>query len=176
MAYQSFEIDTSTEDAKEWSGEGGDFAPNVDPGEYTLEITDLQQDTSKKGNSMIVAEFTVVDGDFAGQKLKGWYALTDKAMGRIKQLQIACGARLDKIRGDELIAAKIRATVIHEPGQPQFNPDGTPKTDANGVPYEPRMFCKVLNERPLEEKPAQQVAPPPVARKGTNAAPASRRA
>lgn len=173
MAYVPFEIDQSTEDVKEFDGQN--FGPNVPPGEYILSIVGLEQDTSKAGNPMIVVEFSVADGDYAGQTLKGWYTLTDKAMGRIKKLQMACGARLDKIRSEELMGATLRATVVHEPGKPQFNPDGTPKADANGVPYPPSIFCKVLNERPVEE-PKQEAAPPPPVTRKTNAAPAARRA
>jgi hypothetical protein len=173
MAYVPFEIDQSTEDVKEFSGEGN-FAPNVDPGEYLLDITGLEQSTSKKGNSMIVVEFTVADGSFAGEKLTGWYALTDKALGRIKRLQIACGARLDRIRSEELMGARIRATVVHEDGQQQVGPDGQPKADANGVPYPPRTFCKVLNERPVEEPKQEAAPPPPVTRKGNSTTPTRR--
>jgi hypothetical protein len=166
MAYVPFEIEQDLTEVKEFGGEG-DLPPSVPPGEYALDIVGLVQDTSKKGNSMIVVDFAVAEGEFAGQQLKGWYTLTDKALGRIKKLQMACGARLDKIRSEEIMGARILATVVHEPGQLQTNPDGTPKADANGVPYAPRIFAKVLNERQLEAVAQQQVpaAAPPVTRK-----------
>jgi hypothetical protein len=163
MSQQSvdFEIDIDTTNVKEFGGES--FAPEVPPGEYVLDLVEIEQKTSKAQNSMLVVTFEVAEGEFAGKKLTGWYTLTDKAMGRIKKLQIACGARLDKIRTSELRGARIIATVIHEEGKPMPKPDGTM--------YPPSIFAKVQSERPLEDVQAQPepVAPPPVARGGKGA-------
>lgn len=183
--HESVEIDMdlSSEEIKDWSGEG--FGPpDVPPGEYVLDIVAAYTKSSKNNNPMVVVEFQVADGEFAGKQLTGWYTLTDAARGRIKRLMMAVGARLDKIRTDELLGGKLRATITHEPGQTPTNPDGTVKTGSDGQPLAPRLFAKVLNERPTEEaeKHAQKAAapnPPPVTR-GTNNAkattPATRRA
>jgi hypothetical protein len=121
---------------------------------------------------MIVLTFEVAEGEFAGKQLTGWYTLTDKAVGRIKKLQIACGARLDAIRSSEIRGARIRATVVHQEGEQRPRADGTL--------FPPRIFAKVVNERPLEEaQPQPAAAPPPVTRGGSaknNAGSAVRRA
>jgi hypothetical protein len=172
--HDSFEIDmdNSSEEIKEWSGEG--FGPpEVPPGEYVVDVLSVGQKTSKaKGTPMLEVEFEVAEGDFAGKKLSNNYVLTDAARGRIKKLQNACGARLDKIRSDELRGARIRVTVTHNPGNQQLGPDGNPKCDANGVPYPPRTFANVTNERALEEVKKEAPAAPPVTR-GKNSAPAA---
>lgn len=167
-----FEIQMDLTNVQEFGGDGGG-EPEVPPGEYVLDCVDLKQDTSKNNNSMIVVTFEVVEGEFAGKQLTGWYTLTDKAVGRIKKLQIACGARLDAIRSSEIRGARIRATVVHQEGEQRPRPDGTL--------FPPRIFAKVVNERPLEEAQPQQAAPtpPPVTRGGSaknNAGGAVRRA
>lgn len=177
----NLDFDLSSEDIRDWGGEG--FGPpEVPPGEHVFDVVSVAQNTSKAGNSMLTVEFEVAEGEAAGKRVTGWYTLTPKALGRIKRLMMCVGARLDnKIRTDEILGGKLRATVIHEQGQPQTNPDGSPKVGADGEPLPPRIFAKVINERPTEaaEKAAtQKAAPPPVTRAGTNkaATPATRRA
>lgn len=162
-----FEVQINTEGVQEFGGDGGG-EPEVAPGEYVLDCVDIIQDTSKNQNSMLVVTFEVVEGEAAGKQLKGWYTLTDKALGRIKKLQIACGARLDAIRSAEIRGARIRATVVHQEGEQRNRPDGTP--------FPVRMFAKVVNERPLEDAQPEPVAPPPPVTRGNNKAAATRRA
>jgi hypothetical protein len=158
--HESLEIDINLagDDVKPWSGEGGFQPPEVPAGEYTLDVIAVMQDTSKsRGNPMIVVTFAVSDGDYAGKEVKGYYALTQKALGRVKRLMMAVGARLDKIRTDEILGGRLRATVIHQEAPPQRGPDGNVKLDPNtGEPYPPSVFAKVQNERPTEE--AQKAA------------------
>jgi hypothetical protein len=167
------ELDLSSDDIRDWGGESTNFVPEVPPGEHVLSIVACKQDTSKKGNTMIVVDFEVAEGEATGKRVRGWYTLTDKAKGRIKRLMMCVGARLDKIRTDELVGGKIRATVTHENMPVQIGPDGLPKTDGNGEPYPPSVSAKVQNERPFEDPAAQKAqqqkaAPPPVTR-GSNA-------
>lgn len=171
-----FEIQADLTDVKEFGGEGG-FAPALPPGEFVFDLVEMTEETSKKQNKMLVVTFKVAEGEYAGVDIKGYYTLTPKAMGRIKKLALACGASLNKIAKAEYVGARIFATVIHQPGQQQLNPDGTPKSDANGVPYEPSMFAKVCNERPLEEpEPAPAPTPPPVTKAKAANGQATRRA
>jgi hypothetical protein len=172
--HESFEIEVEgLAEAKEWGGES--FAPEVPPGEYLLAISSVARGTSKNGNSTVIVEFEVADGEYAGKRLKNWYTLTEKAMGRMQKLKRAVGATMDsKVRSDELLGAQLYATVTHEPGEQQKNADGTLKCDANGNPYPPSTFAKVLNERAVEaaaqETKAAVAAPPPVTRKNNTAA------
>jgi len=185
--HESFEIDmdNSSDDVKAWSGESNFAPPEVPPGEYRLNVAACKQDTSKRGNTMVVVDFEVADGEFAGKFVRNYYTLTEKARGRIKALQIACGARLDKIRADELVGTTILATVIHEEMPPQVGPDGQAKVNpATGEPYPPSISAKVLRERPTPEaeeaaaKAAQQPKPaaaPPVTRGKANSSPSATR-
>jgi hypothetical protein len=182
MAIESFEhesveidMDLSSDEIKDWGGEQQNFAPEVPPGEHVLSVVACKQDTSKKGNTMIVVDFEVAEGDATGKRVRNWYTLTEKAKGRIKRLMMCVGARLDKIRTDEIVGGKLRATIVHEEAPPQIGPDGLPKTDANGDPYPPSIFARVQNERPYEDPAAtkantQKAAPPPVTRGGGNKA------
>src|SRR5215469_12356309 len=141
--FDDFEIDmnNSSEEFKEWSGEG--FGPpEVPPGEYVVDVASIEQKSSKtKGEPMMLITFEIAEGDFTGKKVTNNYMLSDAARGRVKKLQNACGARLDKVRSAELRGARIRITVVHNPGNQQMGPDGNPKCDANGVPYPPRIFA-----------------------------------
>lgn len=167
--FVDFEIDVEggLEDVNAW---GGEFRL-VPPGEWTLDITHIEQTNSKeKKTPMIKVTFEVADeGEYNGAKLFGNYALTDKAMGRIKQLMVACGARLDKIRASELINQRIRAEVVHTESE------GPP--DADGNPGKTRTFANVQNEMPLdgevETQPEPEPAPPPKAAAKPAAKPAA---
>lgn len=160
--FADFEIDIDTTDAKEFDGAGGG-GPELPPGEFLFDVVDMVKATSKAGNAMVNVTFEVAEGEYQGVKVLGYYSLSDKAKGRIKTLQIACGARTDKIRTSEIMGARIRATVIHNEAPPMMGQDGTPMP--------PRVFAKVTTERPLEDAaPVQATPPPPVTRAKTAAA------
>lgn len=163
--YTEFEIAEDLTNVQEFAGDGGG-APALPPGEFVFDVVHLAQGTSKSNNSKIEVTFEVAEGDYAGVRLTNHYSLLSNAIGRWKKLAIACGARLDKIRSSEIMGGRIRATVVHNPGQQMRNPDGSEKLGADGQPLPPRIFANICNERPLEEV-AQQVAapPPPVTRK-----------
>lgn len=154
--FVDFEVDGDFEAAKEF---GGGFS-NVPPGKYILDIDNIQQKTFSSNNAGFVVTFKVSEGQEndeaakqTGRLLFGNYVLTDKALGRVKQLMIACGAPLDKFRASACMGAKIRAEVIHNEGKPDVGPDGQPR-DA-------KTFANVINEMPLDATPAQDEAPPP---------------
>jgi hypothetical protein len=170
--FNDFEIQIDLTNVQEFGGSGG--GPSLPAGEYVFDVVEAKQDTSKAGNSMIVTTFAVVEslsGDptVVGKQITGWYTLKDgKGLGRIKNLMMACGARLDAIRASELIGGRIYATVIHEEGQVQVDQEGNPQPAS--------VFAKVCNERALEAaEPAPAPTPPPVTRgKAANGATARR--
>lgn len=151
-----FELDYDLSNTKAWDGNGG--GPNVDPGEYALELTEVEKGTSNAGKPVLKITFTVVsEGPFNGQKFARSYSLTQAALGRVTNLVMACGARLDKIRREDYLGRIIEATIIHTEAPPQAAPDGTMRAA--------RSFIDVINERPLEgqEQPAVKAAPAPAA-------------
>jgi hypothetical protein len=168
--YTDFEINIDLTNVQEFSGEGAS-GPALPPGEFVFDVIHLEQGSSQSNNPTIPVTFKVVEGEYAGVELTNSYSMLPQAVGRWKKLQMACGAQIDKIRSAEIIGARIRATIIHREGKQQLGPDGTPKRDANGEVYPPRVFANIANERPLEEaQPAAAAPPPPVTRKTTNAA------
>jgi hypothetical protein len=159
--FNDFEIQIDLTNVQEFGGSGG--GPSLPAGEYVFDVVEAKQDTSKAGNSLS-GDPTVV-----GKQITGWYTLKDgKGLGRIKNLMMACGARLDAIRASELIGGRIYATVIHEEGQVQVDQEGNPQPAS--------VFAKVCNERALEAaEPAPAPTPPPVTRgKAANGATARR--
>jgi len=133
------EIDINLEgdDIRPFGGGGGPILP---PGTYTFDIVAAEQATSKSQQPVAKITFKVADEGF-GVELTKSYSLQQKALGRIKNLMIAAGARLDKIRLGELLGARIIADVIHTESQGQF--------DAQGNVLPGRTFCDIVKEQPI---------------------------
>lgn len=149
------DIDLSSDELRAFGGGGGPILP---VGTYTFDISAVEQTTSKKNQPVAKVTFKVVDeGEHFGVELSKSYSLQTQALGRIKNLMIACNARLDKIRLGELLGARIIAEVIHTEGQGVV--------DAQGNVQPGRMLCDVVKEQAIavEEPPP----PPPPAAKNT---------
>ena len=158
------EIDINLEDPaiREWGGGGGPLLP---VGTYTMDITEAKQDTSKTNNPVAKVTFKVADeGENFGVELTKSYSLQPKALGRIKNLMIAAGARLDKIRLGELVGARILVDIAHTEGQGVVAADGSVQPG--------KTLCDVTNEKALESAAAEPPPPPPPAAK-TPAKPAA---
>lgn len=166
--FADFVIEQDLSDVNAMSGE----YQLVDPGEYIVDVSHLEQKPAKSsGNNMIVATFTIAEGEaqetdegraFAGQKLWCNYVLVPQSMGRLKQLMIACGANLSKFQASEVLGSRIRVTVTHR--------NGGQYTDGQGNVKEGKTMANVANERPLhaaeQQAQTQPAATPPVARNG----------
>jgi hypothetical protein len=151
----NWEVDINLEGQKAWDGVGGG-PPEIPPGNYALELTDVQRGTSNAGKPVLKVDFTVVsEGASLGKKFQRSYSLTEKALGRIANLLRACGARLDKIRQEDMLGRIIEAEIVHTEGQVRFGTDGQP------LPA--RLFLDVINERAIEEEAPPAPAPAPVA-------------
>jgi hypothetical protein len=157
--FVDFEIEGDFEGVKEF--DGGNF-PLLPPREFIFEVTNVTQKTSSNNNNMVVVESTVAEGQdddeaaaFTGQKAWTNYVLTDKALGRLKNLMLACKAPMDKFRASAILGAKYRGTITHSQS------DGSPGPD--GKPREARTFANVSKERPLDggAEQKQEAAPPP---------------
>lgn len=168
--FADFEVDVDLNEVEAFGG-GFKLAP---AGDFNLTIINLEQKPSSKNQPMIVATFEIADeGEHKGTKVWNNYSLLPQAIGRLKQLSVACGAGLDKFRASEHMGVTIRGTIIHTDGAAQVGPDGVPKPA--------RTFANVTNEMPVEtaeEAPAEKPAPPitrgkpaAAATKPTNGAP-----
>jgi hypothetical protein len=153
--YTEFEIAEDLSNVQEFAGDGGG-GPALPPGEFVFDVVHLVQGTSKTNNPKIEVTFEVVEGEYQGTRLTNNYSLQPQAIGRLKKLMVACGAQLDKIRSNELLGARIRASVVHNEGAIKMNADGTQMP--------PRVFANIANERPLEVAQAVAATPPPVTR------------
>jgi hypothetical protein len=152
------DIDLSGDDVKAFGGGGGPILPI---GTYTFDITAAEEGSSKKNQPVAKITFKVADeGEQNGVELSKSYSLQQKALGRIKNLMIAAGCRLDKIRLGELVGARIIADIVHTQGEGGV--------DAQGNVTEGRTFCDIVKEQAVasEEPPP----PPPPAK---NTAPAT---
>ncbi len=148
------DIDLSGDDVKAFGGGGGPILPI---GMYTFDIASADQGTSKKNQPVAKVTFKVADeGEHFGVELTKSYSLQTQALGRIKNLMIACGARLDKIRLGELVGARIIAEIVHTEGQGQVDAQG------NVVPG--RMLCDIVKEQAIEQQEAPPPPPPPAAK------------
>lgn len=175
VSLPEIDINLEGEDIRAFGGGGGPILP---VGQYTFDITAADQGTSKKQQPTLKVTFKVADeGEFLGVELTKSYSLQTKALGRIKNLMMAAGARLDKIRPGDLVGARIIADIIHTEGQ------GSVDAAGNVVPG--GTFCDIVKEQGVA--PPEPPPPPPPAAKGVakpatppaaknGAAPAARRA
>ena len=159
------EINIDVTDVDAWDGESGAKVP---PGTYVLLIAGAKKDTSKSsGGPVVVIDFEVAqEGPYLGVKFKRSYSLQQSALGRWKQLVVACRAPLSGTTTQHLIGAYIVADIIHKPSNKTQapNPDGS-------VPA-PKMMMDVLNEQPVEEDAPAADAGQQQAAASTAAAPA----
>jgi hypothetical protein len=184
------EIDLRDESITAFGGGGGPILP---VGAYTMDVVSAEQGTSKKGGPTCKVTFKVADeGEFFGTELMKTYSLQTKpskeggtpAIGRFKNLMMAAGCQLDKIRLAELVGARVIVEITHEQGEGVL--------DAQGNMQPGKTYCNICNEKAVAvEEPAAAATPPPVAKGGKaqpqpaapaaptatrNGAPAARRA
>jgi hypothetical protein len=146
------DIDLSSDEIRAFGGGGGPMLPI---GTYTMDIVSAEQTTSKKNQPVAKVTFKVADeGDQFGVELPKSYSLQTQALGRIKKLMIAAGARLDKIRLGELVGARVIVEVIHT--------EASGQVDAQGNVMPGRMLCDITNEEAIAEPEAAPTPPPAV--------------
>lgn len=145
------DINLEGEGVRAWGGGGGPILP---VGQYTMDIVKAEHTQSSKNQPVVKVTFKVADeGENFGVELTKSYSLQEKALGRIKNLMIACGARLDKIRPAELLGARIIVDIVHT--------QGTGGVDSQGNVTEGKTYCDVANEIAIESAPAEEPPPPP---------------
>jgi hypothetical protein len=89
----------------------------VPPGDYTLQIIDAEEDTSKSGNDMIKIKCRVVKDDgLLGVSLFDYLVFSEKTLFKIDQFLKACGrhpgADCDfSLDCEELIGWEFQATL-----------------------------------------------------------------
>jgi hypothetical protein len=155
------EINIDLTNVPAWDGQQG---PKLPTGAYTMDIVSAVQGTSKSQQPVLEVTFKVADdGEHNGVELMKKYSLQQQALGRMSQLMVAAGARLDKIRPAELVGARIIVEITHVEGQG--------KVDAQGNVQPGGLFCEISKERAIEVA-EQPVAQPPATRKAA-AAPAA---
>jgi hypothetical protein len=157
------DINLEGEDVRAWGGNSG---PKLPIGTYTMDIVKAEQDVGKTSNQPVaVVTFRVADeGENNGVELTKKYSLQPKALGRMKNLMIACGARLDKIRLGELMGSRLLVDIVHVEGKGTVN--------AQGEPVPGGTFCDVTNETGIAA-PEPAPAPPPAAKAAAAAKPAA---
>lgn len=164
--FVDFEIEANFEEIKEFGGGGFYLVP---PGNYLFQVADIKQENAKSsGQPMVVVYAEIIEGQDddeaakqVGQHVRNNYTLSPKAIGRLKQLMIACGANMDKFRAGEIMGAKFRADVVHSTGEAQAGPDGNMKEAAT--------FANLANEKPLVAASAADKAPAPPVQKAKTA-------
>jgi len=146
--FTDFEVDVNLEATEAW---GGEQRPLLPQGDYLLTVTNMLQKTGKEsGGAYFAVTFDVAEGEFVGQKVYNNYSLSDKAIGRLKSLMVACKTQLDKVIARQFVGQTIKATITHTEGSPQI--------DQNGNPKPIKIFANVVNELPLDDAPAEKPA------------------
>ena len=166
--YEMPEIDLDLSGQKAWGGEQG---PKLPIGAYTMDVVNVEEvKSAKKQTPGVEVTFKVADeGLHFGTEIKKTYYLSEKALGRITNLMVACGARLDKIRLGDLMGARIIVEIVHVPGQAQLDAQGNMVASTN-------LYCDITREQAIAA-PEPAPAPPPAARKAALApAPAAQQA
>jgi uncharacterized protein DUF669 len=142
-------------DVKPWDGDF-ELCP---PGDYTLTVVNVEQDTNSNNNGYIKITFEVADGENQGKKVFQNYYLTAKSLGRLKQFMVAAGMSLGAFSAGEAMGATILGTVYHSEGQAKIDQQG------NTLPA--RAFANVKNERAVETPKATPAKTPPISKAAT---------
>ena len=93
------------------------FGDYVDPGKYMVQVTDVEQNTSRKGDPQLQVHYTIMDGDFKGQQLVERYPLdpNSKALFRTVNFLNGIGIPTPKKRFNfdtkTLLGRKVLAKV-----------------------------------------------------------------
>lgn len=92
--------------------EVGDFEI-VDAGKYTAEVTDVIEKESSSGHPMLVWDWKIVGGDFAGSCLKSYTTLQEHALFGLKEHLTAFGIEgdLEGFETDSMIGRTALITV-----------------------------------------------------------------
>lgn len=80
-------------------GDVKDFAPiarNVPKGNYVLQVSKIEAGTSSNNNPMWIVDSSFVDGPNAGQTIREYLALTEKALFKVKSWLEALGIPIGK--------------------------------------------------------------------------------
>ena len=137
----------------------GNPARNVAKGNYLLKVQTIEKDKSKAGNPMWVVTAEFVEGPHAGETLREYLALTEKALFKVKSW-------LDAVHGQTLPKKKIKLPNTTPELQKKFGgrvygahiDDGDPRTDSSGntVTYPEikyHMFPALVKEQAKEAAP-----------------------
>lgn len=133
--------------AESWGGEKS-FDPPAE-GEYRLRVTEMEEDKSSKGNSMLVTKIEIVsaaDGSETsedGKVMTDWRSLLQKkgCQRRLKALLNAVGVEVDEDGGfdtDQAVGVEFLGRIKHDSVTKVVN--GEPKTYDNNP--------KLVEERP----------------------------
>lgn len=93
------------------------FGDYIDPGQYLLQVTDVEQNESRAGAPQLQVYYTVMDGDFKGQTLVERYPLdpTSRALFRTVNFLSGLGIPTPKKRialnPRTLIGRRVNARV-----------------------------------------------------------------
>ena len=95
----------------------------AEPGEYEGAVADCWEETSKRGNQMMVVDFEILrnadgsDTDQEGQTCRGWYPFqSDYGKRRLANLLNACGVERDESGGfddDQLKGSRLCFSFEH---------------------------------------------------------------
>lgn len=122
-----------------WDGAAG---PKLPPGEYLVDVTEAKKSMSNAKNPQVEVQYTVVEGEHEGATIRAWYAMTEKAIGRLLNVLQACGLALDARGGfsiTALVGQRLHIGVM----------DNTYEKGRNPVTDEPIM---VTNSKVFGEK------------------------
>lgn len=151
-----FDLDIDFSNVTPFSGDGMG-PPEVPPGTFTFEVVEAERKDSKAGNPMIVVDVVVAEGEYTGKKLRAYYTLTEKAIGRWRQLAEACGETdFTRVRRQSVIGCRFIGDVRHE--------EGKEYADAQGNVRQGNTQARLFNERALEQQVEAAPPPPPAAK------------
>lgn len=79
---------TTEDEVIEFDLDGGN---KVQPGQYEAQVADVRQMTSKAGNPMLVWDFVVLSGDYAGMNVPQFTVLNTDSLWKVTETVVALG-------------------------------------------------------------------------------------
>lgn len=151
--FVDFNLSLNLDEVGTWDG----TYKGPEPGEYTWEVTNVEQVQTNNGNPGVKFTFAVVDedSDQKGRTVMKTYTLKNdsKALARFKHLITVLGVDPNNINGSELLGKRLIAEC--------YKSRMKDRTAADGSVIEGKEVSDLRGERSVDGQQEVETAPPP---------------
>jgi len=152
--------------------QSGGGRPRIPEGDHLAKVASVKQETSSKGNEMLVWRFEVSNGRGRGKVLQTYTSLNTEALWKLRGLLEALGVAVPdgraQLRLKNYIGKEIGITVIDEEYNNRIYSNITDFISADSLTDED-VDDEEEDEEEEEEDEEEEATPPPKAKKSKKA-------